>query len=206
MTSATLTILLLILGVLNAAATAALIRQVGLLHLRIRPVSALITEEGPKIGDYLVFDRQPWELEGLGTKPTRYLLAFVSPTCRLCHSLLNGLQALGKLALDDTAVVYVTDVELDRGQEYLRSHGLVRPLLIADEGSSKRNKVPGTPYVAVVTNAGRVLAAGGVNTLEQIELLLEDSELQLSSTNGSLDDESERHPTGHVEHEALRGR
>jgi methylamine dehydrogenase accessory protein MauD len=173
-------VLLTTLIILNAIATVALIRQVGLLHLRIRPVPALITEEGPRIGDYMVFDQKPWELNGVAASADRFLLAFVSPTCRLCTSLMVGLRSLASRRSNETETILVTDVHARRAEEYLRSHRADHLPFISDEGSSKRNNVPGTPYVAVIDRTGRVLSAGGVNTLEQIEYLLE-------TANDSLD-------------------
>ncbi len=121
----------------------ALYRQVGLLHLRIGPAQgALELEgEGPELGS-----RAPG-LAALGSRGSE-LIAFVSPTCRLCHELLPGVLALGR----DGVSVHVVDE--------------------AREPDAFRIwNVPGSPFVVHVVD-GVVAAKGLVNTLEQLEGLI----------------------------------
>jgi hypothetical protein len=136
---AVLALAVVALGVLVLA----LYRQVGLLTLRVGPVQgALELEgEGPDLGAV------PPALAGLRRRGSE-LVAFVSPTCRLCRELLPGVQALGR----DGLTVRVVDE--GREPDVFRSWN-----------------VPGSPFAVHVVD-GVVAAKGLVNTLEQLEGLI----------------------------------
>lgn len=167
----TILLLLTILTALNSVALIGLIRQVGLLHIRIQPVPALDTEEGPRQGDRLEAASRIRDLLGIPVDTNRLLLGFISPTCGLCRPLLPAFQSVAATLEDDEATVLVTDVEPRRAREYLHGHGIGLPYF-ADPKSFKENNVPGAPFAVVIDRSGIVLSAGGVNSLEQIESLL----------------------------------
>jgi methylamine dehydrogenase accessory protein MauD len=168
------TVLVALLTGLNTVAVIALIRQVGLLHLRVRPVPALEGEGGPSPGMKLSFATPPWELEEIRPEVNRVLLGFFSPTCKVCAPLMPAFQAIAAAADPDEAVVLVTEAEPARAQEYLRA-GKVRVPYIAEPDCFTPNEVPGAPFAVVVDRKGHALASGGVNTLEQLEWVLEKS-------------------------------
>jgi uncharacterized membrane protein YphA (DoxX/SURF4 family) len=117
----------------------ALYRQVGVLSLRLGPRMALeLEDEGPALG------RAAPALRGLArTGPE--LVAFSSPSCRLCAELAPGLRALSREGLA------VHEVMEDAHADVFARWG-----------------VPGTPYVVAVED-GIVAAKGLVNTLEQVD-------------------------------------
>jgi hypothetical protein len=78
------------------------------------------------------------------------------------------------LARSGESVVLVTDAERERGVQYLSRKGIDLPL-IADGDALTRNRVPGTPYAVVTDRSLRVQTAGVVNSLEQIESLVEEA-------------------------------
>ncbi len=121
----------------------ALYRQVGVLTLRIGPAQgALELEgEGPDLG------APAPGLEALRGRGSE-LVAFVSPTCRICHELLPGVQALGR---DGVSVVVV-----DEGEK---------------PDTFRRWNVPGSPFAVHLVD-GVVAAKGLVNSLEQLEGLV----------------------------------
>ena len=168
----TILLLLAILTALNSVALIGLIRQVGLLHIRIQPVPALDTEEGPHEGDELETASQIMEVITVPQNIERILLGFISPTCGLCKPLLPAFQSVAAMQGDDVATVLVADVEPERAGDYLRGHGIRLPYFAAPS-VFKDSNVPGAPFVIVVDGSGIVLSAGGVNSLEQIELLLD---------------------------------
>ncbi len=137
---------LLVLGVLTVALTLAVLglyRQVGVLSLRLAPQTALELEDE---GPPL---GQPAPLlPGLSRQGTE-LVAFVSLNCRMCLEILPGLRALAR---DGLPVHWVREDE--------------------DPDAFERWAVPGTPYVVQITD-GVVFAKGLVNTLEQIDWVLE---------------------------------
>jgi methylamine dehydrogenase accessory protein MauD len=193
----TVTALLGAVVFLNSLAVIGLIRQVGLLHLRIRPVGALATEEGPKQGDELAFDRSPWDMQTAGAGADQLLLSFISPTCSLCDSLIRGLDSLAVGIRPRIGTVLLTDAVLDRATEYVRSRGSKLPIL-ADDAVLRANDIPGTPYGVVIDRSHRVLAAGGVNSLEQLEVLIDAAAVQ-NEKDDSLVDTRDRGMQGQQE-------
>ncbi|MGH7717321.1 MAG: hypothetical protein ACREON_00550 [Gemmatimonadaceae bacterium] len=176
-----LTILLAFLTVLNAIALIALIRQVGLLHLRLRPISALQDEDGPSPGMRLQFETKPWELGGITSEAERILIGFFSPTCGICGPLMPAFQSIADHAESKEAVVLATDADHDRASEYLREKR-VELSFVAEKDVLKRNLIEGAPFAAVVDRDGIILAAGGVNTLEHVEWLLDQARRPVAVT------------------------
>lgn len=170
----TVTALLGVLVFLNSLATIGLIRQVGLLHLRVRPVPPLATSEAPERGGYLGFAQDPWDLVA-GDGAERLLLAFVAPSCSLCDSLIRGIDSLAAEISPRIRTIFASEAALERAREYIGSRGSSLPIL-AEDGAMSKNSVPGTPYGVVIDRSHRVLAAGGLNTLEHVELLIDRSE------------------------------
>lgn len=132
-------------------AVVALLRQVGVLHARLRPLGAHMAGEGPPAGapaprsDRLDYADAPLTL-----------LAFTSPRCDVCRSLVPSLSYLERDYADDLNVVV-----LDHGPS-------------TAELFSAFN-VHSTPYFVTVGPDGVVRAGGVANSLEQVEVLVEES-------------------------------
>jgi uncharacterized membrane protein YphA (DoxX/SURF4 family) len=145
--SGTLVAVVLVLLSLTVIALAllvfALYRQGGVLTLRI----------GPRVPFELAEEgpeigQAPPALDGLRGRRSEVVF-FFSSTCRLCRQLSAGVAALARQGL----AVRVVEEE-------------------QDEGAFKRWNVPGTPFVVHLVD-GVVAAKGTVNTLEELELLLD---------------------------------
>lgn len=162
------TSLLVILTVANTLAIIALTRQVGILHLRARPLPALESEEGPIIGSRVQLNGFREAIQHYGGRNGHVLVGFVSPSCRLCHPLLPAFDALRR----QIRTVLVVDGSESRAAEYLRGQQVHAPH-IAYPGVFLENSIPGTPFAVVTDVDGTVRAAGGVNSLEQIEYLVQ---------------------------------
>jgi uncharacterized membrane protein YphA (DoxX/SURF4 family) len=121
----------------------ALYRQVGVLTLRIGP---RVPFEIAEEGPELG-SRAP-ELDGLRGRRAEVVF-FFSTSCRLCRQLGAGVAALARQGL----AVRVVEEE-------------------QEEEAFKRWNVPGTPFVVHVVE-GVVVAKGTVNTLEELESLLD---------------------------------
>jgi hypothetical protein len=141
----------ILLAVLTVVVVA-LARQIGVLHLRLDPIGALeVDEEGPPIGDALETRpaRGPDGTRTLvGGAGPRRLIAFVSATCPICERLGPSLPAAavaGGLVLQT-----VSDPDLEAAV-----------------------RVPGVPFVIVLDELGIVRSKGTVNSLEQIEGLVD---------------------------------
>lgn len=130
-----------------AMAIAALLRQIGVLHARLQPMGVHFAGEGP---DRLKPAPLPDRFDYAAARFT--LLAFTSPGCELCASLLPGIWALDK-QYDDLAVHVV-------------GHDAATASIFA------AFRVFSTPYVVAVDSHGVVQARGVANSLEQIEMML----------------------------------
>ena len=150
-----------------AVVVVALARQIGVLHLRLDPLGALeVDDEGPGLGEAPP-PRNARARAGsavfVGGVGGQRLLAFVSPTCPVCERVLPSLPAAADAFGLELQVV--SDPELERAYN-----------------------VPGVPFVVVFDEFGIVRSKGTVNTLEQVEGLvdtarrriLEDRELRAS--------------------------
>jgi uncharacterized membrane protein YphA (DoxX/SURF4 family) len=129
--------------VLLALLVLALYRQVGVLTMRI----------GPRVPFELAEEGPPLsqrapELDGLRGRRSEVVF-FFSSTCSLCRQLSAGVAALARRGL----AVRVVEEELE-------------------EDAFARWNVPGTPFVVHLVD-GVVAAKGTVNTLEELETLLD---------------------------------
>jgi len=152
----------------------ALARQVGTLHLRLGPRGALeIDDEGPPLGEA----PQPTELESagggsilLGGGGPERLVLFVSPSCPVCREVAPSLAPIARAGgLEPLVVADVDDVEAGHLRDELRT-----PAPIAHGAELAGSwAVPGTPYAVVLDRWGVVRAKGTVNSLEQLEGLVD---------------------------------
>jgi hypothetical protein len=158
-----------ILCILDTIAVVALIRQVGILHLRIKPVAGLTGAGGPVRGTTLEL---PATLPELGQRDAeRFLIGFVSPTCAICGSLMTAFVRIARSAGSDTAVVLVIDASEPAAREYVRAKGAAFMPYLADSSVFAAN-VPGAPWAVVTDGSGTVIVSGGVNTLDNVEEML----------------------------------
>lgn len=127
----------------------ALLRQVGVLHTRLRPLGVHFAGEGP---DRLVAAPPVPGVEYADAAMT--LVAFSSPTCEVCHELLPSLRAMERQYRD----LRLVEVELGERSKPVFSAFNVRS----------------TPYVVTVDRAGVVQGRGVANSLEQVEVLVEE--------------------------------
>ena len=135
----------LVLGVVVVA----LLRQIGVLHTRLRPLGVHQAGEGLDRGEVAP------PLPGRAYEGGVTLVAFTSPTCTICRSLVPSLTAVER---DYTDVrVHVLSLEED-----------TRRLFAAFN-------VRSTPYVIAIGAAGTVLGGGVANSLEQVEVLLDEA-------------------------------
>jgi hypothetical protein len=136
----------------------ALARQVGTLHLRLGPRGALeIDSEGPGLGEPLP-PIQARAAEGapivVGGPGARRLVLFSSPTCIVCREVAPALPAAARA-------------------------GDLLPQIVHDPDVERTFEVPGTPFLLVLDEMGIVRAKGTVNTLEQVEGLVETADRRM---------------------------
>jgi thiol-disulfide isomerase/thioredoxin len=125
-----------------------LLRQIGVLHARVRPLGVHFAGEGLEVGTpaprtaQLTFDDADLTI-----------VAFTSATCTICASLVPSLRALER-EYDDVALRVVEHDEATK--EVFRAYN-----------------VSSTPYVVAVDADGLVRGGGVTNALEQVEELID---------------------------------
>lgn len=124
----------------------ALLRQIGVLHTRVAPMGVHFAGEGPDR------DTQAPDTDAYDYSASPYtLVAFTSPTCELCATLVPQLRHM--------ATSYN---ELDLRTVSSATH----------EPTFNAFKVRSTPYLVAVDSAGVVKSRGVANTLDQVEEML----------------------------------
>ena len=129
----------------------ALLRQLGVLHARLRPLGVHAANEGPVVGAAAPPSAR---LDYGAARLT--LLAFTSERCDVCRSLVPSLPFLRRDYAADVAVVVL-------------DHGPATAELFS------AFNVSSTPYFVAVDTEGVVRGGGVANSLEQVEVLLEES-------------------------------
>jgi hypothetical protein len=141
-----------VLLVVLCVVVVALARQVGTLHLRLGPRGALeIDTEGPALGEALPSVEARAADGGsllLGGPGVRRLVLFSSPTCIVCREVAPAVPAAART-------------------------GDLLPQIVHDPDAERTFEVPGTPFLLVLDELGIVRAKGTVNTLEQVEGLVD---------------------------------
>ncbi|HEX7168632.1 MAG TPA: thioredoxin domain-containing protein [Acidimicrobiales bacterium] len=128
----------------------ALLRQVGVLHARLQPLGVHPAGEGPEQGA----EAPPVPAVAYGDAAAT-LVTFTSPTCSVCRELSPSLRALEEQYGD------VKLVEVSMGDD-------TRAVFSAFG-------VRSTPYLVAVGRDGVVRGKGVANSLEQVEVLLEEA-------------------------------
>lgn len=141
-------VLLWVAVLVLAFAVVVLLRQIGVLHARLRPVGVHHANEGPRRDAPAPTRRLDFSVADAT------LVVFTSPTCEICRSLLPSLRRLQR---------DYHDVRLEE-----ISHG---------PGTRREFdawNVRSTPYVVAVDRDGIVRGGGVANSLEQIEVVIEE--------------------------------
>jgi methylamine dehydrogenase accessory protein MauD len=165
-------------------AVVALARQVGTLHLRLGPRGALeMDEEGPPLGeappavDLPGADGRTVTVGGPGS---RQLVLFVSPDCPICREVLPSIPAAARAS--GVTPVVISDAEGEPGHIGFPAGtaAVTAPAVAADY------RVPGTPYAVVLDALGVVRSKGTVNSLEQLEGLIDTAGRRSEELNGEV--------------------
>ena len=152
-----------------------LIRQVGVLHERVAPMGALMTDRGPEVGDMApkisVNDLHGKLVDLGGPHPSGLsrLLLFVSPNCPVCKKLLPIAKSFaGGEKLD---VALVGDGDLAEQQQMIENHGLQQVTYLNSPQVGMAFQVGKLPYAILIDEEGVIRAKGLVNSREHLESL-----------------------------------
>jgi len=157
------------------AVVVALVRQIGVLHERLRPAGALAIQAGPRVGEAAPVV-EAVDLAGavhaIGAPAPDgrdTLLFFLSPTCPVCKALLP---VLASLARDGLRVVLASDGVRDEHAAFVARERIELPYVLSTP-LGLAHRVGKLPWAVLVDAAGIVRAQGLVNTREHLESLLE---------------------------------
>ena len=162
-----------------------LLRQVGLLHERSSPMGAMMTDQGPDIGDaapfFDVLDYAGKSLRIGGANPLGRptLLMFSAPSCPICDKLFPIIKSTAKA--EKISVVLVSDGQPDEHQRFLKSHDLAGIPYVVSPEVGMRFQVGKIPYGVLLDASGVIRAKGLTNTREHLESLLEADKSGFSS-------------------------
>lgn len=139
-------VLLWVAVVVLGFSVVALLRQIGVLHLRVAPMGVNFAGEGPEL------DQPAPEIDLTDYHEADFtLLAFTSPTCEICQTLKPDLLRLDR-AYDEVRLRFV---DHERNAE-----------------SFANFSVRSTPYLVAIDREGYVRSRGVANTIDQVEEML----------------------------------
>jgi methylamine dehydrogenase accessory protein MauD len=163
-------------------AIAVLGRQIGLLHERLGPVGARMTNVGPQIGEVIpartvtdIFGRRI-ELGGASPKPT--FLTFMSALCPSCSDVAPALRSLWRNERQriNFVVISVGGSEAEN-RDFIARFGLQDMPFVLSPELGIAYKILSPPYGLFLDNTGVVKAKGIVNQSEHLESLLNAADL-----------------------------
>lgn len=169
-----------ILALIQTVVLISLVRQVGVLLLRVGQVFAPRSGSGPSSGDRLTIPEinspeaaGPWGRYGGEQKSgeRRRVLLFTSPDCGLCRDLVPSANAVAQKYASEFEIIIVADGEFDEMLEWAEETRAKIPV-VAVPDVVKKHDIPGTPFAAIVDDRNIVLASGWVNYLEHLESLM----------------------------------
>jgi methylamine dehydrogenase accessory protein MauD len=153
-----------------------LVRQIGILHERVAPMGALMTDRGPEVGEMaprISAKDIHGELIDFGVPLASgrlRLLLFVSPTCPVCKKLLPIAKSFA--AGERLEVVLVGDGDLTEQQRMIDDHGLRDIAYVNSPQVGMAFQVGKLPYAVLIDEEGVIRAKGLVNSREHLESLV----------------------------------
>jgi methylamine dehydrogenase accessory protein MauD len=183
--------LLWVVVALLSIAVLALARQIGVLHERIAPMGALVTDAGgPKVGDMVphahatTLDGKPLAI-GPGHMSARStLLMFVSPSCPICKKMIPLAKAV--TASEGFDLVFIGDGDLGEQRKMVQRYDLAKYPFANSPEIGLALHVGKLPYGVLVRSDGVIAAKGLVNTREHLESLAVAQETGFASAQAYL--------------------
>jgi len=199
-------VLLWLAVVALCAVVLALTRQIGVLHERITPVGALVTQQALRVGeavpdvDLTTIDGDPLHVGGETPAATSTLLFFLSPTCPVCKTLLPIVLRVSRQESPPLRVVLASDGDPAEHRRFIGEHKLAALPYVLSSTLGITYQVAKLPYAALIDASGILRAQGLVNTREHLESLLEAERLGVASIQEYIrresDEQLETIPTG----------
>jgi len=170
----TLVVLVLVFAVI------ALARQIGILHTRLAPAGALMTNAGQKLGDKVANMSIPdihgklVEIGATGANANAgkaQLLLFVSPSCPICKELVPTAKSVARS--ENVALIFGSDGgKADQHLQYIEKMDLQKYPYIVSLELGMRFEVAKLPYAVLIDESGVMRSKGLVNSREHLESLV----------------------------------
>ena len=157
--------------------TLALARQIGVLHERVAPMGALMTDRGPQVGEMSPVLEAPdlrgvrLKIGGPSARGRDTLLLFVSPTCPVCKKLLPLVPRFAR-AEHGLEIVLVGDGDRGEQERLVHQHRLENMTYVISPEVGMVYRVGKLPYAVLLDEGGVIRAKGLVNSREHLESLV----------------------------------
>lgn len=168
-------ILLWLVLIAMGAVMLAMVRQIGILHERISPMGALVTDRGPEVGEMAPemtvagLKGEPVQIAGERPSGKAQLMLFVSPNCPICKKLLPIAKSFARG--ERLEIVLVGDGDVDEQRQMIAKHGLEDETYVNSPQVGMAFHVGKLPYAILVDADGVIRAKGLVNSREHLESL-----------------------------------
>src|ERR1700686_3372459 len=174
-----------------------LARQIGLLHRRLRPAGARMTNAGPEIGttvpNFVAIDLRGRSVQIGVHREKPALIVFISTVCGNCAEIMPALKSLAEAERARLDVILVGLMgEEQVNQEFARRHKLGKIPFIVSRELGIRYHVSSPPYGVIIDAGGIVRAKGIVNHREHFDSLINaletgyESEEQMMASTESI--------------------
>jgi len=169
-------VLLAIVVFVLVVAVFALARQIGILHTRLAPAGALMTDTGPEVGKPAP-KLSMQDIEGRpvtvgGAASAAMLILFTSPSCPVCKQLVPVAKAMAND--EKLELVFASDGgEAERHEDYIRDMGLDGYAYVVSLELGMKFEVGKLPYAVLIDADGVLRSKGLVNSREHLESLVE---------------------------------
>jgi methylamine dehydrogenase accessory protein MauD len=184
------TALLWVVVALLTIVVLALARQIGVLHERIAPMGALVTDNGPKAGDLAphvhtrTLDGQPLAIGAGHMGANRTMLMFVAPGCPVCRKVIPIAKAVA--AAEKIDLIFVGDGDDNEQRMMVEKYKLGGYRFANSPEVGLAFHVGKLPYGVLIRSDGVIAAKGLVSSREHIESLVNADDKGFTSAQAYL--------------------
>ena len=151
-----------------------LVRQLGVITVRLNPSAGLDLDEGPGPGSDIVGHDVPLIRGGTfvfgGERNRSLLIVFLSPDCSICTSVASYIRAISSTYANGALDLFVVLNATPRvAREYIANHGFEDLPVALYQNLPNKFGIQSTPFALAVTREGTVAARGTPNALEHLE-------------------------------------
>lgn len=154
-----------------------LVRQLGVMALRMNPSAGLDIGAGPGPGSEIIaeeiqlFPSGHFEFGGARAQPL--LTVFLSPDCSICTKVAGYVRAIASsYDADEVALLVVVSATPRVAREFIEAHGLDRVPVALRQHFPNMLAAKATPFALALAADGFVAARGTPNALEHLEEML----------------------------------